>query len=474
MKHSFLLTLLATTLIASGVFAGEETVGLEKQKNLNIVIYNNNMALVKDMRNVALKAGKNEVAYAGISGQIIPSSVILDGKNVTFLENNFNFDVLSYQSLLQKSVGETVTLQYMNPKSGVLETDTAELVSYNNGNPVLRINGKIDASYPGRIVFNRLPTQLRVKPTLVMNIAANQPGNQDLTLNYLTNGLSWDASYVAQINADNTQMALNGWVTLTNNSGMDYQNAHMQVVAGDVHTVSEPVLMRRSMNKSMAYGDTLAAAAPMTEESIADYHLYTLPRTTDILNNQTKQVSLLSADKIGIRKKYTFNNQLRPHTEAKNIKPNVSVQFKNTKENQLGIALPRGVVRLYQADKKGDLIFVGEDRISHVGNLEEVNLNMGTAFDISATARRIQNNEKDEPITQNRVKHISVNTYEIILKNGTKSPVKVEIQEDFTPKARILSETKASKKLSANRYEWSVQIPAEGEEKLTYTVREEF
>ena len=472
MKHTFLGSLLGITLLA-GTAMAEETIGLNQQKNLNIVIYNNNMALIKDMRQVPLKTGKNEVAYAGISGQIIPSSVILSGQGITFLENNFNFDVLSYQSLLQKSVGETVTVQYMNPKSGVLETNSAELVSFNDGNPVLRINGKIDASYPGRIVFNRLPAQLRVKPTLVMNIAANKEGNQDLTLNYLTRGLSWDASYVAEINNDNKEMTLNGWVSLTNNSSMDYQNAHMQVVAGDVH-IAEPMLARRAvMNKaSMAYGDTLAAA-PMREESIADYHLYTLPHTTDILNNQTKQVSLLSAEHVGIQKEYIFDNQLRPYPEVKNVKPNVRIHFKNTKENHLGIALPRGIVRLYQADKKGDLIFVGEDRINHVGNLEEVSLNMGTAFDISANAKMIKNSERQEPINQNRVKHVSEKTYEVTFKNGTKNPVVVKVQEDFGTNAKMLSESVKSQRTS-NRFTWDISVPAEGESKLTYQIREEF
>ena len=471
MKHTFITLILGATIMASSALAGEENIGLDSQKNLNIVIYNNDMALIKDTRIVPLKAGKNEVAYAGISGLIIPSSVVLDGKNITFLENNFNYDTLSYQSLLEKSVGETVTTQYMNPKSGVLETNTAELLSYNNGNPILRIDGKIDASYPGRIVFNRLPTQLRVKPTLVMNIAAEQTNKQDLTLNYLTHGLSWSANYVAEINNDNNQMALDGWVTLTNNSGMDYQNAHMQVVAGDVH-IAKPMMVaeRAMMAKNMVHAD---GAVGMRSENIADYHLYTLPRTTDILNNQTKQVSLLSAERIGIKKEYIFHNQLRPYPEIKNVKPNIKINFKNTKENGLGIALPRGVIRFYQADKKGDLIFVGEDRINHVGNLEEVSLNMGNAFDISADAKMIKNNERKEPINQNMVRHIYEKTYEITFKNGTTNPVVVKVQEDFSNNVRIIGESLKSEKM-ANRFTWTIPIPAEGENKLIYTVREEF
>ena len=177
---------------------------------------------------------------------------------------------------------------------------------------------------------------------------------------------------------------------------------------------------------------------------------------------------------MNIQKEYLFNNQLRPYSEAENIKPNINIHFKNIKENKLGIALPKGVIRLYQKDQKGNLIFLGEDRINHTGNLEEVSLNMGTAFDISANAKLIKNKEKKEPIGQNRIRTISEKTYEITLKNGTKSPVTVNIREDFGNNAKMIEESLKSDKKTANRFDWSVSIPAEGESKLTYTIKEEF
>ena len=471
MKKTFLAVLMTTVFLPCLVEATETTVDLNSQKNLNMVIYNNDMALVKDTRSVPMAMGSNEIAYAGISGQIIPSSVVLEGKGITFLENNFNFDVLSYESLLQKSIGQTVTAEYLNPKSGILETTSAELLAVNNGRPILRINGKIDATFPGYVVFHHLPANLRVEPTLVMNVATKQPGKQDLTLNYLTHGLSWNASYVAQLSADNKTMTLDGWVSLTNNSGMDYKDAHMQVVAGDVHMTPERPMVRKSAMRVGGFADTLESNSVMIQENIADYHMYTLPRTTTILNNQTKQVSLLSANNVGIQKEYTFKG-LQPDQEMKNVKPTVNIRFTNKKENQLGIALPRGVVRLYQADSKGNLVFVGEDRINHVGNLEEVTLNMGTAFDISANAKLADQKSWSEARPNRDAVRVHEKTYEIIVKNGNTFPTKVNVEEHFYGQhVKIISETVPSEKTADATYRWPLDLPAEGEVKMNYTVR---
>ena len=449
----------------------EETIGTEAQKRLNIVIYNNDRALVKDIRRVPLTDGKNEVAFSGISAQIIPSSVVLNGSGITFLENNFNFDILSYQSLLEKSLGETVTLQYMNPKTGITETNTGTLLAINGGHPVLKIGDKVDASYPGRVLFDKIPQNLRAKPTLVMTVAADKAAPQDLTLNYMTTGLSWDANYVAQIGSDNNSMTLDGWVSLSNRSGSAYQNAHLQVVAGDLH-VERPYRMM-VQKAEMNFADTLDAmpAPMMSEESIADYHLYTLPRTTDILNNQTKQVSLLSAQNVGVRKIYIYNNMLQPTEEVKNVKPEVRIEFENTKENHLGIALPRGIVRLYQADRQGNLIFIGEDRINHLGNLEKATLNIGTAFDISADAKMTRAKEGWRAITPTQEKAYLDRSFEIVFKNGTKAPVSIDVKENFGNNWMILAENMTSTKPTAGQAKWTVPVPAEGTAKLTYTVR---
>ncbi len=471
MKNLFLFGLISTTVMTLPAFALEETVGTDVRKNLDMVIYNSNRALVKDTRIVPMKAGQNEIAFSEVSDQIIPTSVLLNGNNITFLENNFNYDVLSYESLLRKSVGETVTTEYMNPKTGLLETNQAELLAINDINPTLRINGKIDSSFPGRILFNRVPANLRTKPTLVMSVSTPTESKQDLTLNYMTTGLSWNADYVAQISDDNKSMNLDGWVSLTNNSETEFKNANLKVVAGDVHLTHARPIVRDGIYMDREGAMTMAKnSVAMQEENIGDYHMYSLPRKTDIMPLQTKQVSLLNAQAVGIQKIYEFNGRFKNRSETENQKPQIFVKFMNTKENKLGIALPKGTVRLYQADKNGGMIFIGEDRINHVGNLEEVTLNMGTAFDISANSKRTATKEFKK-YENNLEKTFKEDTYQVVLKNGTKAPVTVAVKEFYGIEWQILSENHPSQKENAETIKWEITVPAEGSETLTYSVR---
>lgn len=472
MKNLFLFGLISTTVMTLPAFALEETVGTDARKNLDMVIYNGNRALVKDTRIVPMKAGQNEIAFSEVSDQIIPTSVLLNGNNITFLENNFNYDVLSYESLLRKSVGETVTTEYMNPKTGLLETNQAELLAINGISPTLRINGKIDSSFPGRILFNHVPANLRTKPTLVMSVSTPTESKQDLTLNYMTTGLSWNADYVAQISDDNKSMNLDGWVSLTNNSETEFKNANLKVVAGDVHLTHTKPIQRKRTADGIIYEDgfVLGNVAGVQEENIGDYHMYSLPRKTDIMPLQTKQVSLLNAQSVGIQKVYEFSGRFKNRSETENQKPQIFVKFMNTKENMLGIALPKGTVRLYQADKNGGMIFIGEDRINHVGNLEEVKLNLGTAFDISADSKRTATKEfkKHE---DNLSKIFKEDTYQVVLKNGTKAPVTVAVKEFYGKEWQILSENHPSQKENAETVKWEITVPAEGTATLTYSVR---
>ena len=471
MKKLFLFGLISTTVLTLPAFALEETIGTNARKNLDMVIYNGNRALVKDTRSVPMKAGQNEIAFSEVSDQIIPTSVLLNGKNITFLENNFNYDVLSYESLLRKSVGETVTTEYMNPKTGLLETNQAELLAINGINPTLRINGKIDSSFPGRILFNRVPANLRTKPTLVMSVSTPTETKQDLTLNYMTTGLSWNADYVAQISDDNKSMNLDGWVSLTNNSETEFKNANLKVVAGDVHLTHAQPIVRDSLPIDGKVAMVMAKnSVAMQEENIGDYHMYSLPRKTDIMPKQTKQVSLLNAQSVSIQKVYEFSGMFKNRSETENQKPQIFVKFMNTKENKLGIALPKGTVRLYQADKNGGMIFIGEDRINHVGNLEEVKLNMGTAFDISANSKRTATKEFKK-YEDNLEKIFKEDTYQVVLKNGTKAPVTVTVKEFYGQEWQILSENHPSQKENAETVKWEITVPAEGTATLTYQVR---
>lgn len=460
MNKLLLTALLSTTLVPLCVSA--KMVGVEAQKSLDITIYNENRALINDSREVPLSAGKNAIAYSDVSRQIMPESALLQGKNIRLVEQNFNFDLLSENSLLQKAVGSSVLVEYINPATGAKTTESAELLAVNGNNPVLKINGKIETQYPGRVIFNKVPENLWPKPTLVMDIESAKEETQKLELSYLTRGLSWRADYVAQLNADETKMNLNGLVTLTNNSGTDYKKAALQLVAGDVNVVTEYVRPMFRKNVMMATGAMDMAAESASVAPLSDFYLYTLPNKTDILSNQTKQVSLLAADAVKVKKVYEFDNTLDMMytTEWKKVKPSIFLTFENKKDSGLGIALPKGIIRLYKADAADKMLFVGEDNIQHTGNLETVRLNMGTAFDISADAKRIDYKQLAAKLYEA--------TYQITFKNGGDKMTTVAVFQDFPNGWKILSETLPHVKENSNRLKWDIQVPAKGEFIFTY------
>lgn len=463
MKKFLLASIFYGLTISSGL-AAEQIIPTETQKSLSLVIYNENRALVNDTRPVSLQTGDNPIAFSGISAQIIPESALLQGDDIVVLEQNFNYDLLSYSSLMEKAIGSTVTLQYIHPNTGNVTTQSGKLLAFNDNQPIFEINGKIEASYPGRVLFNKIPDQLRARPTLVMNIQSQKSGQQDLSLGYLTHGLSWQANYVAKLNETETQMDLTGFVTLNNQSGTDYKNARLQLVAGDVNLVQEYIQPRLYMAKSADAMLASASANEMAVENLSDFYLYTLPRKTDILSNQTKQVNLLSAQFVPVKKSYEFDNSLRPYaTELKNVKPQIYLTFDNTKQNNLGIALPKGVVRLYKSDAQNNMLFVGEDRIKHTGNLETVRLHMGEAFDLSANAKRTSYSKLASNLTES--------TYEITFKNGGSKNAQVIVYQNFSGTFNILSETVPSQKITANRVQWIIDIPAGGEKLLQYKIR---
>ena len=465
MKYTSIIMTSLVGILAMPSLLNAETIGLDAQRNLDITIYNENRALVSDTRAADLTKGKNAIAFADVSSQIMPESALLQGKDIQLLEQNFNYDLLSESSLLEKAVGSTVTVEYINPATGAIKQNQAELLAVNGVSPILKINGKIETQYPGRVIFNKVPDNLLARPTLIMDVLSNSVQSQNLELSYLTRGLSWKADYVAELNDDENKMNLNGLVTLNNNSGVDYKNANLKLVAGDVNIVQNYIQPR--MMKSMAVMESAAdmATGAMEVSSLSDFYLYSLPRKTDILSNQTKQVSLLSGKDISVKKTYEFDNSLSLlyTPELKKVKPTIFISFENEKNNNLGKALPKGIVRLYKADDKGKMLFVGEDNINHTANMEKVRLRLGTAFDVFAEAKRTEYTQ-----VSSKVSEIGV---QITLKNGGDKNVTVEVYQNFYGSWRMLSESVKSENENANRVKWTVKVPAKGEAKLTYKVQ---
>ncbi len=467
--------------IITPVFAQENTpaevLSLAKdQQSLAITIYNSNLALVKDTRNLQLSKGVQSVALRDVSAQIRPETALFKSISTTgsfsVLEQNFDFDLLSPEKLLEKYVGRTVSLLKTNPVTGLETSEQATVLSINNGT-VLKIGDRIETgpfhgNANSRIVFDSIPANLRDRPTLTNLVHNTSTQLQTVELSYLTGGLSWKADYVAELSAKEDSIDLSGWVTLSNTSGTHYQNAKLQLVAGDVNRVQEQLRpMVKNMRSDMVMAET---AMPMQEESLLEYHLYTLNRNTTILDNQTKQVALLSAQQIPAKKElvliganYYYQGQYGEI--GTKLKVGVFVEFANTERAQLGIPLPKGILRVYKKDNAGNTQFVGEDLIDHTPKNETVRLKLGEAFDVTAHKK-----QTDFKVLPKPTKGINAyeSAYEITLNNAKKEKVTVMVQEPISGDWKIINENIPHRKLNSQLATWQVDIAPESSTTLTY------
>ncbi|BDU76341.1 DUF4139 domain-containing protein [Mesoterricola sediminis] len=457
---------------------GGETVTTRKDRQaLAVTIYNDNLALVKDQREVRLPKGDLDLAFAEVSAQIRPETALLrnltEAKDFWINEQNFDFDLLTPAKLLEKYVGRRVTVVSQRPNpdgAGAREArEEAEVLATNNG-VVLKFADRIETSVPGRIVFPGVPETLRARPTLVLNLHSPRERAQGLELSYLTGGLSWRADYVANLAPDEKTLDLSGWVTLTNQSGADYPDATLQLVAGDVHRA--PVQARADM--SMRFAAAPAAKAPaMAEESLFEYHLYTLDRPTTLKENQTKQVALLTAQGVPVRKEYVLRGDSywftsRREDVADRLKVAVFMEFENREAARMGMPLPKGVVRVYKRDSQGRPQFVGEDTIDHTPRNETIRLKLGDAFDVTATRRQTDFKSLG---AQGAAKRVFEAAFQVDLKNAKKEAVAVNVLESLPGDWEIVTTSHEYKKENSGLARFCVTVPAEGSATLVYRAR---
>lgn len=473
MKKRLLTTMIAGLIAASHASwaaPGEALVTTAAdQQSVAVTIYNDNRALIKDARRVALARDMSQLTWRDVSAQMRPETAQL--RNLTnpagfrLQEQTFDFDLLTPETLLEQYVGQQVSVIRTHPTTGVDTRETATVLS-THGGIVLKFADRIETGVPGRLAFAGVPDTLRDTPSLVISLVNPTAGSQDLELSYLTGGLSWRADYVAELNERDDRLDLNGWVTLTNQSGAAYPNARLRLVAGDVNRVRDvQPMLRETMAK-------VADAAEMQQESLFEYHLYTLQRPTTLAQNQTKQVALMTASRVPVKKEfllqganYYYSGQ---HGElGQKIKVGVFVEFDNKGEG-LGISLPRGVIRLYKQDSQGNAQFVGEDRIEHTPKNETVRLKLGDAFDV--TADRKQTDFKKLAGTS-RYNAVFESAYEIVLKNAKPEAVTVMVREPMPGDWEMVSESLPHAKAASGMAEWSVSVPAGGQATLGYRVR---
>jgi len=443
---------------------GEHVSSLGDQQLVNVTIYNGSMALVHDRRRVALAAGDNRIAWRDVSANMDATSAILSDLTApgaaNVVEQNFNFDLLKPSTVLDKYVGRQVIVVHPYASKGDPHRETATLLSDNEG-VVLQYADRVETSLGtwSYIVFPAIPSDLRDRSTLVLDVNSEHAGPQTLDLAYLTGGLAWHADYVGVVAPDEKHMDLNGLVTLSNTSGTTYKDAHMQLVAGNVNT-------NPSTPGATSDGFTvIPAPPPFQQENYFEYHLYTLQRTTTIANNQTKQVALLSAHRVPIRKTLELRGSESYYENSDadlgaNLKVGVYVTFTN-KDGDLGIPLPGGTVRLYKNDARGTSQFLGSDAIDHTPRNEDVRLHLGDSFDVTAN--------KKQTDFHGTGKCSFDSSYEVLVKNAKTEPADVLVVEPIPGDWAIVAENLKHVKSSASSANWAVHVPADSNTKLTYT-----
>lgn len=417
----------------------------------------------EDRRDIQLKEGFNHIEFRDVSTKIRPETVSLSAKGITILEQNFDFDLLTPDKLMEKSVNQQVKIVRTNPGNGNQVTETAKVLSVNQG-VVMDVNGQIEVlradSVPTRVIFDKIPENLRARPTLSINVKSDSSGFQPLTLRYLSTGLSWKADYVALFNEKENFLDLQGWITLTNQSGVNFDNANAQLVAGNVH-LSNNRYEYENYQRVRYQGKTNYSSEVTNKTAFADYYIYPLASATTIANNQTKQVGFIEAEKVNAKKVYQYYSDLSITSEPKHVK--VGIRFNNSKSMGLGEPLPSGIMRVYMRDGSGKPTFTGESAIGHSPQGSELLIKIGEAFDV--TVQKIIMDDKK--ISANE-RHY---TMEYLIRNARNNPIEVEIYHNEHRRiANIEKENLKGEMLDATTAKWIVPVKANAEYSLQFTV----
>ena len=481
--HRHLALLLSVMALPAVCRAAEITVDETKINNLEISIYNSNLALVKDTREVNLTKGENIVAFENVATQIKPESALVIGKDIRVLEQNYDYNLITTENVINELVGQEVTTVTENPTTGENMFDHAKIISANYGAPVLEFSYGIETRFPGRIVFGKLPENLRGKPTLTAKITNLEAGLKDLSLAYLTGGISWKTNYVAKVSDKNT-LDLTGWVTINNQSGVDYRQAKVQLIAGNVNQVADygvvrPVANRVMLAKSMGTDMAVAESGAGMPQQLSGYHLYTLPQKTDIKDNQTKQISMIEKNGVAYSKEGRLLSPLylggKYETDFEKLHPDMYYIMNNDESDNLGLPLPQGVIRFYENDVNGGMQFIGENNINHTAKGEKIELNLGKFFDVFVEGKvtaitKVSENEIKQ--TANGCRRSTV-VYrydaEVVFQNGGAEAQEVLFTQNLGKDAQIVSENMVGKAKDVDTHQWRISVPVDGKITLTYS-----
>ncbi len=454
-------------LLAAPAVAQQVEEGPGGPDRVSLTVYNQNIALVEDVRNLNVPAGRSRQEFPGVSASIRPETVGLSGRGLSVVEQNFDYDLLTPGKLMESAVGNEIGIVRTNPGSGAQSTERARVLAANQG-VVLQIGDRIevlrDDGVPTRVIFDGVPQNLRPRPTLSVTLDAKGAGRRETTLSYLTSGLTWKADYVARFDEKAGKLDLTGWVTLTNNSGATFSNAQTRVVAGDVNLINQggynprpPVRVSNTRGNGTQSGG---------QGALADVYVYPLPEAVTVANNQTKQVGLIDAAGVPATKRYLrvvdgFYSAEEP------IAAEVGVIFANG-SGDAARALPAGVIRVYVKDEAGEPRFIGESQVDHSPAGSEIVVTTGDAFDVTVQPRLVSS----ERVSKRLVDYFRTRyAMEYTVRNARPEPVTVEVRQRGLGRDTELTDQSIEGDMrDARTVVWRVPVPANGETKLTATI----
>src|SRR5580698_194143 len=451
----------------------DQSTGLNDQTDLNVTVYNSNIALVRDVRNLSLPGGIFRLKFMDIAATVNPATVhfrsLTDPDKLAVIEQNYEYDLLEPAKLLHKYVGKEVTLVRSYQENGTTKHEEikATLLSDNNGQ-VWRIgNDIVTGTYAESYRFPEVPANLYDRPTLLMSLENSGARKQQIETSYLANSLSWNSDYVLTVGRDDKAADLDGWVTLTNNSGTAFHNARLQLVAGDLNRIQGGAMGGLVAPKAMMARE--AAAPQFQQESFSEYHLYTLGRRTSVEDKETKQISLLEGTGVPVEKIFVVNGQnfyyrnAQAPGQAQKDPVMVYYKFKNEEKAGLGMPLPAGNVRVYQKDSKSGILFVGEDHIGHTPKDENVTIHIGNAFDVIAERKQTDYKKIDT--------HTWEMEYEITLRNHKDNAITVQVNEPIGGDWEMLDSSYKFTKTAAFAAQFNVPVEKNGTAVLKYRIR---
>lgn len=476
-SHIRLTGSLASVLLAVSVFAASShadeiaiTFYNTKADNNYYTPYSEGFALVQDEREIEFDEGRTKVVWPGVSSAIDPATVTFNARDIEIIEQNFDFDLLTPAKLLEKSVGSSVDIVRVNPATGAEVREEVTILAANQG-VVMQVGDKVevlrDDRIPTRVIFDKVPDNLRARPTLSVEVDSGTSGERDARLTYISGGLGWRGDYVAIFDEAAGELDLQGWATIRNTTSTSFENAALSLAAGEVNASSSQEdwntrrqRLNNQRNRSRVNGGTEASS----QERIGDAYLYTLPGRTTVASNQTKQISIINAEGVRAERVYEYRaTGFQSVNDPQNA--DVRVAFSNSREGGLAAPLPAGAFRVYARDSTGRAQFIGEDEIPNSPGGSDLSVRIGEAFDIIVEQAAI---DETRP---------TYGRYEVTMRykitNAKSEPATVTIRQPIWRSwwnETVPAETHPHRQSRTDELVWDVETPAEGEATLEFTV----